>query len=263
MGELPWNNVDEGLREPMATPQNDLEKHDDWAAGAVAAVHRMTAEQQHHFLLHVFRMVQHHHLTRDDDVARELLMGLHSTIDLHSDEAYLKSVTGAGLTERSARVSVEDARSRLSILSGPRVELDEHSVELLADWLSNSFDRAEGDKEQILEFVDGRRSIAHLDAYSLSNQTGDCSASRRSLNNSGSLTNFTGRTFWDGTGETVRSVRAVSTGFIEVVSSDWPLRAEARRQRTGRGLRAGNPTLDVGAALSPRVPGRQRCRHRD
>jgi hypothetical protein len=34
------------------------------------------------------------------------------------------------------------------------VELDEYSLELLADWLNGSVDRQEGDRERILEFVD-------------------------------------------------------------------------------------------------------------
>jgi hypothetical protein len=100
----------------MATPQHDLEKHDDWAAGAVEAVQRMTPDQQHHFWMHVFRVVEHHHFTHDDAVAGELMADLHSTIELHSDETYLKSVAGGGPPERSTRVSTEDAHRRLSIL---------------------------------------------------------------------------------------------------------------------------------------------------
>jgi hypothetical protein len=100
----------------MATTQQALQEHDDWAAGAVAAVYRMNPEQRHHLLMHVFRMVKHHHLTRDDDVARELSVDLHSTIELHVDEAYLKSLAAVAVPERTRTVSVEEARARLSAL---------------------------------------------------------------------------------------------------------------------------------------------------
>lgn len=116
MSALPWKNVDQRQGVRMAASEHDLMKHDEWALSAIEAVHRMTPGQQHHLLLHLFRVTAHHQATHDDGLAGQLCRDIFGTIELQHDEAYVKAVAGAAPVDRDRLVSAEDALARLAAL---------------------------------------------------------------------------------------------------------------------------------------------------
>jgi hypothetical protein len=98
----------------MGTSETDLQKHDEWALGAVEAVSRMAPDQQRSLLMHVFRVAAHHSMTNDPQDAVELCQDLCATVDLHTDEAYVKAISLMSPPDRSRTVSIEEALAALS-----------------------------------------------------------------------------------------------------------------------------------------------------